>query len=223
MPYDPNWKNTPGTQAPTPTPGAWNAGDVWDMNRAPQDVVDSMKKYAETHDEKYYKSQIPTPAGSGLVAPPDVASGHPNAKLVGPGTGSTSPWYDASGVKHQGSPVLTGWSDYLKSIGFTTTPTETAPTTLPNTVPVTTAPIIPPTVTTHVTTPAVTPPATSPLSTNLLVTQPGATAAQNTIASLQNLLGRSAVGGVGSFKMPDFFKQTQQKWGGFSPAAFGKR
>lgn len=365
---------------PQEAPIAWNAGDVWDMNRAPQDVVDSMKKYAETHDEKYYQSQIPKPAGSGLVAPPlippntdprwqnpawaqeqvrlhaspgmtgisesewrqpydpnnplgnhpvynpdgsvrgwepinpnpkqakfsdkngirtfyddngsvigsgpiddqgrlivhenalttargtvappDIASGNPNAKLVGPGTGSTSPWYDASGVQHPGASTgtQTDWwnktwnlkdigtalpGDWMNSYNYWQGvdkkywPTEwggvfpgntnlngPAPTGVQNTVttaPVSTAPVIPPSTINPSTTSAVTPPATSPLSTNLLVTQPGATAAQNTIASLQNLLGRAAVGGVGSFKMPDFFKQTQQKWGGFSPAAFSKR
>lgn len=325
---------------PQEAPIAWNAGDVWDMNRAPQDVVDSMKKYAETHDEKYYQSQIPKPAGSGLVAPPlippntdprwqnpawaqeqvrlhaspgmtgisesewrqpydpnnplgnhpvynpdgsvrgwepinpnpkqakfsdkngirtfyddngsvigsgpiddqgrlivhenalttargtvappDIASGNPNAKLVGPGTGSTSPWYDASGVQHPGASI-TG-----QAIGPSQVKGGFYPGYDPNdqgglgAAPIT-APVIPPLTINPSTTSAVTPPATSPLSTNLLVTQPGATAAQNTIASLQNLLGRSAVGGVGSFKMPDFFKQTQQKWGGFSPAAFSKR
>lgn len=88
----------------------------------------------------------------------------------------------------------------------------------PITAPSTTAPIT----TTAITPAAVTPPGTSELNKNLLVTPPAATAGQNALTALQMLLGRAATGGLGTYRFPDLVKQTQQRWGGFSPAAFSK-
>lgn len=78
-----DWQTTPGTQAPTPAQGAWNAGDDWNMNLAPASVLASMKQYAATHDDKYYASQIPTPAGS-LMTPPATTPATPVSPAPNP-------------------------------------------------------------------------------------------------------------------------------------------